>query len=163
VPWLESILRLLLVELEDAEPGADAVVTRLTDVLIAQTVRGALGAAGRNGAALPSAASDPPIVQALGLLHAEPSAPWTVSELARRVALSPSALGPRFQRLTGETPMRYLTRYRLAQVATQLRASNTTVDELAAYIGYSSSVALSKAFKRYFGQSPGAYRRGQAP
>ena len=42
-----------------------------------------------------------------------------------------------------------------------MRTHPSTLVEVALSIGYDSEVAFSKAFKRYFGIAPGAYRQGK--
>ncbi len=63
----------------------------------------------------------------------------------------------------GETPIQKLTRYRLRRAAGYLRTTNAGIREIARLTGYESEVSVSKAFRRYFGISPGAYRRSGAP
>jgi AraC-like DNA-binding protein len=55
--------------------------------------------------------------------------------------------------------MRYLARLRLSQAAGYLTTTNATIFSIAQSTGYDTEASLSKAFKRAFGQSPGAYRR----
>jgi transcriptional regulator GlxA family with amidase domain len=85
--------------------------------------------------------------------------PWTIDELARAVSTSRTSLADRFRLATGLPPMRYLTRLRIAAAARELRASTSTLAEIAARVGYSSDIALSKAFHRDMGVSPRTYRR----
>jgi len=59
--------------------------------------------------------------------------------------------------------MQYVTRVRLTKAATVLRTQPATLVEVATSIGYDSEVAFSKAFRRYFGIAPGAYRQGKRP
>ena len=54
--------------------------------------------------------------------------------------------------------MRYLTMVRLSHAAGQLASSRFSLDEIAVMAGYASDASLSKAFKREYGQAPGAYR-----
>jgi AraC-like DNA-binding protein len=63
--------------------------------------------------------------------------------------------------LVGEPPLTYLTRWRMWQASRLLAEGNLSVGETALRVGYESEAAFSKAFKRHFGQSPLAYRRGQ--
>jgi transcriptional regulator GlxA family with amidase domain len=105
------------------------------------------------------ALTDREIATSLRLIHDQPDHPWTTDELAKRIGLSRSAFGARFRHLLGESPMRYVGGYRLARAAELLRASNATLLDIALQTGYSSDVALSKAFKRQFGLPPGDYRK----
>jgi AraC-like DNA-binding protein len=96
------------------------------------------------------------------MLHGEPDRAWTVDDLARRVALSRSALAERFAALIGEPPMQYLTRWRLALAAQALRAGTEAISRIAERSGYESDAAFSRAFKREFGQPPAAWRKAAA-
>jgi AraC-like DNA-binding protein len=95
------------------------------------------------------------------LIQRQPGESWTVESLASRVSLSRSAFSAKFKQLVGEPPMQYLTRVRLTKAAALLRTHPATLVEIALSIGYDSEVAFSKAFKRYFGMAPGAYRQGR--
>jgi len=105
---------------------------------------------------------DAHVGRALALLHAEPAKPWTVDSLAREAALSRSALAERFSELVGESPMHYLTRWRLALAARTLRSGSDSVARIAGSSGYESEAAFNRAFKREFGVPPAAWRRGRA-
>jgi len=67
----------------------------------------------------------------------------------------------RFRTVTGESPMRYLAKVRLAQAAGYLRTADLSIDAIAMRTGYGNDASLSKAFKRELGMSPGAYRRSR--
>ena len=79
--------------------------------------------------------------------------------LAFEIGMSRSAFSSRFVQLLGEPPMTYLTRWRLNRTAFWLRTSKAKIGAIADLVGYDSEASLSKAFKRCFGLSPGAYRR----
>jgi len=100
-----------------------------------------------------------PIGRALALLHDEPGRAWTVEALAREVALSRSLFAQRFAALVGESPMQYLTRWRLALAARALRAGDEALSRLAERSGYATDAAFSRAFKREFGLPPSAWRK----
>jgi len=104
---------------------------------------------------------DPQIGQALALIQHQPGEAWTVESLACRVSLSRSAFSAKFRQLVGEPPMQYITRVRLTKAAASLRTQPVTLVKVATSVGYESEVAFSKAFKRYFGVAPGAYRQGR--
>jgi transcriptional regulator GlxA family with amidase domain len=85
--------------------------------------------------------------------------PWTLQSLAHTVGISRSLLAARFRAATGQSPMRHLASVRLSQAADYLTTSDLSIESIAVRTGYSSNAALSKAFKREFGISPGTYRR----
>ncbi|PYV41555.1 MAG: hypothetical protein DMG06_16720 [Acidobacteria bacterium] len=98
--------------------------------------------------------------QALALIHNAPQQSWTVASLALRVGMSRAAFAARFRELVGEPPMQYLTRWRMHKAAGMLRSGPESLAEIAGRIGYEAEAAFSKAFKRWAGHAPGAYRQG---
>jgi AraC-like DNA-binding protein len=102
---------------------------------------------------------DAAIARAARAIHERPEHPWTLAELADLAAMSRSAFASRFRALTGDSPIRYATRWRLARAARRLRSSDATLAEIAALAGYESEFSFSRAFKRAFGVAPGTYRR----
>jgi len=156
--WLAGLVRMISVEMASSGPGSEAVVTRLTDALLAQALRQSIVEADRasNGS---TAVSDSHIARALRLIREQPERPWTVPKMAAAVSMSRSTFADRFHAATGETPMQHLTRYRMARAAEYLRGTSAGVREIARLVGYDSEVSVTKAFRRQFGTSPGAYRK----
>jgi AraC-like DNA-binding protein len=158
VPWLAATLALLSAETASAAPGAEEIVGRLADALLAQALRVALAELQASDGAGVLALRDPQLATAIGLIHHRPDHAWTVGELAGEVALSRSAFSARFRRLVGESPQRYITRTRLAHAAALLHQTDAPLAEIALKIGYGSEFSFAKAFKRAFGIAPGTYR-----
>jgi AraC-like DNA-binding protein len=157
--WLDALLTMLRVETAVPRSGADVVLARLADVVITQTIRGYLESFTEGDRPPVGGLRDPRIAKAIRLAHTNPAHPWTVDELAAEVAMSRSAFASTFRHLTGETPMRYVTRCRLALAASYLAEGGLSVFEVARRSGYDSEASLAKAFSRNFGMAPGAYRR----
>jgi AraC-like DNA-binding protein len=162
-PWIKTTIQLVQAEAQGHQPGAETVITRLSEVLFLNVVRDFLSSLGDGQVGWLGALRDPQIGQALALIHHQPEERWTVDSLARRVGLSRSALSAKFTRLVGRAPLRYLTDVRLTKAAALLRTQPATLNAVALSVGYDSEVAFSKAFKRRFGTAPGAYRRGRRP
>jgi len=89
----------------------------------------------------------------------EPEDDWTVESLASKVGMSRSAFAARFAQLVEEPPLTYLTRWRMQKASRLLETSPAGVAEIAKRVGYDAEAAFSKAFKRWIGVAPGAYRR----
>jgi AraC-like DNA-binding protein len=159
--WLAAVVNLVKAEASMNQPAAETVITRLSEILFIQAVRACIGAASEGNASWFGALKDPQIGRALVLLQRQPDEPWTVEKLSSRVNLSRSAFSAKFKQLVGEPPMHYHTRLRLTKAAAALRTQPATLVEVARSIGYDSEVAFSKAFKRYYGMAPGAYRQGR--
>jgi len=91
-------------------------------------------------------------------MHAEPARKWTVDEIAAEVGVSRSALAQRFTDLVGESPMRYLTNWRMQLAKDLILRGNLSLPQVAENVGYDSEVAFNRAFKREIGEPPGAWR-----
>src|SRR5262249_60178884 len=125
-------------------PGPGAVVSRLTDALLAQALRQCLLEADRVAGGR-SVVTDPQIARALRLIRERPDHPWSVPELAATVGMSRSAFAERFRGATGETPIQSLTRYRLERAAEYLRTTNARVRGAAGTTGYHSGAPTANA------------------
>ncbi len=157
--WLEATLRLIEHELTTAQPGASTLVARLSDVLLVNAIRHwVVEHAFEEGAGWVRGLTDPRVARALGCVHRDPAQPWTVDTLARRSGMSRSGFAARFAELVGESPARYLTRWRMHLAAQALRECSDSMATIAESVGYSSEHAFAKAFKRTLGVTPGAFR-----
>jgi AraC-like DNA-binding protein len=151
-----ALVGLLAAEIVKDEPGQEAVLDRLLDLLLIATLRAWFARADAPG--WYRAYSDPVVGPALRALHDEPAHPWTVAELARTAGVSRAALARRFNELVGEPPMSFLTGWRIALAADLLLEPGATIGSVAARVGYGSPFALSTAFKRVRGVSPAQFR-----
>lgn len=97
----------------------------------------------------------PPIIA----MHKEPQAAWTVESLATMSGLSRSPFAKRFSDILGMGPIEYLFRLRMRQAQRLMQTEERSLADIAELVGYESSVALHRAFLRFTGQTPGAYRR----
>lgn len=158
VRWLEATLQFMASEMTSGQPGAETVVARLADILFVQAVRAYLADGGERRGWL-SALVDAQIGPALSRIHEKPEAAWTVESLAASVGMSRSAFAARFSALAGEPPLTYLTRWRMTKAERLLRAGHSSIGAIAERVGYDAEAAFSKAFKRWTGQAPGAFRR----
>jgi AraC-like DNA-binding protein len=158
-PRTRTALDLLTTEIACDEPGQDAVLDRLLDLVLVLALRAWCA---RPQPAFPAwyhALGDPPIGDALRLLHADPAHRWTVAALAARVGMSRAAFAARFAGLVGEPPLTYLTGWRMTLAADLLRDTEATIATVARKVGYEDAFAFSVAFKRARGVSPSAWRR----
>jgi len=154
-------LRLLALELGGHPPGSRAAVGRLIDVMLIHVMRAWLRMQERDedDSGWLLALRDPVVAGAMNCIHARPAEPWTIDSLAREVSVSRATLARRFADLVGETPLGYLTRWRMDLAAQRLRDTDDTIAAIAAAVGYRSEYAFSRAFARHRGIAPGRYRR----
>lgn len=156
---LTMIATLLDDEIGSGRPGAENVATRLADILFVQAIRQQIAAA----EALPQGwlrgIADPELGPAIALIHREPDRPWSVAALANAVGMSRSRFAVRFHDTVGQAPLEYLTDWRMYQAAGLLASASAALPTIAASVGYRSDGAFRKAFQRWAGKSPTAYRR----
>ena len=155
------LLGLLVDESGRDAPGQAALLDRLLDLLTIAALRAWF--AREQAPRWYHAYADPMVGQALRLLEHNPATDWTVADLAAAVGVSRAALARRFTDLVGEPPIAYLTEWRLARAADLLRGTDATVESIARQVGYGTAFSLGAAFKRRYGTSPGAHRRGATP
>ena len=156
---VRELLRAGVRESAAARPGGESTLAKLAELLFVEALRRYAESLPPGGRGWLAGLRDVHIGRALALLHGEPGRAWTLDELAREVALSRSALGERFAELVGETPIRYLIRWRLALAAQTLRSGGETIARVAERSGYESESAFSRAFRREFGMPPAAWRK----
>jgi AraC-like DNA-binding protein len=84
----------------------------------------------------------------------------TLDEVARAVHASPFHLARVFQEQTGAPIHRYLTRLRLRSSLERLAQGSNDLTALALDLGFSSHSHFTDAFRREFGRTPSAFRRG---
>jgi AraC-like DNA-binding protein len=149
-------------ELREAKPGASLVAQHLAHMMLVQALRLHLaeGLQGRVGWFF--ALADNQISRAISAMHADPSHRWTLQELGQHAGMSRSAFAQRFRETVGETPMEYLTRWRMLVAGDRLINSRDALAETAFSVGYESESAFSTAFKRVMGVSPRQYGRSGA-
>jgi AraC-like DNA-binding protein len=161
--WDSPIVALLASEIVKDDPGQEAVLDRLLDLLVIAVLRTWLARPGSDAPEWYRAYGDPVVGHALRLLTHNPAHPWTVAALARETGWSRAAFARRFTALVGEPPMAFLTSFRLALAADLLLEPDATLASVAARVGYGSPFALSTAFKRVRGISAQEHRARSRP
>lgn len=85
--------------------------------------------------------------------------PMKLGELARAVNMHPKKLNAGFRLLTGKTSRELAAGVMIEKAKNLLRETKMRISEIAYETGYCNSSAFVRAFKRYVGISPSAYRK----
>lgn len=85
----------------------------------------------------------PSLRHALNTMHADVARRWTLRDLAETAGMSRSSFAAHFERITGETPIAYLTRWRMILSADRLANPAMSLTDVAASVGYDSESALA--------------------
>lgn len=153
------VAALLEVEIGRQVPGQEAVLDRLLDLLLITVLRHWLDRADDAAPRWYAGQADPVVGPALRLVQHHPEQPWTVAGLAAAAHVSRSAFARRFTDVVGQSPVAYLTEWRLALAADLLLDESRTLASVAGQVGYGTPFALSAAFRRERGMSPQQWRR----
>ncbi|GAA2563826.1 AraC family transcriptional regulator [Winogradskya consettensis] len=155
---LHDIIAVLSRELSTDEPGRQTILDRLLDVLLVLALRTGLTQS-PDAPRWFRASADPRLSPALRAVHDNAAHPWTVPELAALSGLSRAAFARIFTQALDQTPMQYLTDWRMALARDHLRTSDLTLAQIAELTGYGSPYAFATAFNRHHQRAPGAWRR----
>lgn len=156
--WLQTTINFISYEIRNTRPGTAAVVNRLVEVLFTQIIRAYIANIETPPGVL-GAIADPKLGLALNAMHQHPEHLWSVDMLAQQAGMSRTAFAQRFQAIAKQTPMHYLTMWRMQKAKEMLASSNMSMLAIAEKVGYQSEASFGKAFKSCMGVSPGTCRR----
>ncbi|OJJ21103.1 hypothetical protein BKI52_11065 [marine bacterium AO1-C] len=83
----------------------------------------------------------------------------TLDTLSKSIGVSKYYLHRLFTKITGRTPLQYLTYIRLEKAKNRLKYSQGTILDIAIDCGFESLSYFSIAFKKHLGVSPSQYRK----
>jgi AraC-like DNA-binding protein len=156
---MEAILRILSLESGTESMGSVVVISRLADILFVQAVRAHAAQAGSSESGWLRGIGDRQLSTALTAMHEAINRQWTVASLASVAGMSRSGFASRFREVLGETPLEYLTRWRIHRASQMLREEDMKIVNVAGQVGYESEGAFSRVFKKATGMAPGKYRK----
>jgi AraC-like DNA-binding protein len=158
---MAQLIRMAVDESATRRSGGETVLSKLAELIFVEVVRRYTQGLPKDAGGWLSGLRDAHIGAALGLLHGRPAEAWTVERLAREVGVSRSALADRFAYFVHDTPMQYLTRWRMQLATHLLERPGVGLARVAAEVGYESEAAFNRAFRKCVGMPPGAWRRGR--
>jgi AraC-like DNA-binding protein len=156
--WLAGLMQAAVVETEDESAGRETMLARAAELLFIEVLRKHVGALPEDSRGWLSGLRDRHVGAALRLIHGQPAQDWTLEALARDVGLSRSAFAERFSTYVGAPPIEYLGRWRM-QLAARMLDQGFSIADVAAKVGYDSEATFNRAFKRFVGVPPGAWRK----
>jgi AraC-like DNA-binding protein len=156
--WLVNSIRYSVDNVDPSRPGDETVLAKLSEVLFVETLRRYIALLPGEQTGWLAGVRDPEVGKALALLHRKPAHPWTIASLTNELGISRTVLAERFRRYLSETPMAYLTRWRLQLGAQLLTSTSSSVAQIAAEVGYESEASFNRAFKREFSLPPARFR-----
>jgi len=103
--------------------------------------------------------SDESISSAQEWLHQNFQRSFPLEAPARRVGMSLRNFVRRFKHATGDSPLMYLQKLRIAAAKRLLESDHRTVQEISDAVGYQDVAFFRNLFQRHTGVSPSAYRQ----
>lgn len=156
--WLQQAAVLMNEEISAEKIGSKLILGRLVDILFVLIIRAYLEQVDIKGGFL-MALKDNRISNSLKSMHQSPEKDWTLHQLAATAGMSRSLYCREFKRLVGETPLSYLTNWRILKSKEILSESKENISEVASRVGYQSEAAFNRLFKTKVGVTPASYRR----
>ncbi len=102
--------------------------------------------------------SDQTISTAQDWLHENFHRPFPLDAPARRAGMSLRNFVRRFKQATGDSPLIYMQKLRVAAAKRLLESNHRTVQEISDAVGYQDAAFFRAVFQRHTGESPSAYR-----
>lgn len=149
---LQAVADILLEEALAPRCGGQAVIDRLCEIVVIRLLRHLIEE-GKTKAGLVAGLAHPNLCLAIVAIHDNPERNWRLEDLADIAAMSRTHFANTFRRVVGITPGEYLSSWRLTLARMEI-AKGHSLKAVVGKVGFSSSAALSRAFKRRFGVSP---------
>lgn len=135
------------------------MLERLTEIILIELLRHELAVTAPTSTGWLAALGDKALGRCLALIHSEPRHDWSIEELASAVGISRSALANRFEAMLATSPIRYLREWRLYLAGVALREGSGAIASIAHEARYGTEAAFSRAFSRFYGVPPAAWRQ----
>jgi transcriptional regulator GlxA family with amidase domain len=102
--------------------------------------------------------NDKEISEAQEWLHENFHRTFLLDATARRVGMSSRNFVRRFKQATGDSPLIYLQKLRVAGAKRLLESDHRTMQEIGTAVGYQDVAFFRQIFQRHTGESPSTYR-----
>jgi len=158
-PWLAEAVRVITMESNLDGLGGSAVINRLMEVLFIQGIRHQCETKSSPSIPYLFAITDKNLKPAIEAMHEHPERGWTLSQLAKLSSMSRGRFAQRFKEVLGQSPMQYLTDWRLQKAKHLLKETNLSIAEVGFRSGYQSLPSFTRRFGKQFGITPAAFRK----
>ncbi|MBY4946085.1 AraC family transcriptional regulator [Cupriavidus respiraculi] len=159
----EAVLGMLARESTTRQLGANAMIARLFEILFIHAVRAHCEQQPVAVNGWLGVMTDPQLSKAGNAMHDDLGREWTLEMLAQEAGMSRTSFAARFKQRANQTPLDYLTRWRMHKAAHLIRRGSQSLAQIARTVGYQSEAAFNRSFAREIGMTPGKYRKASPP
>ncbi len=106
--------------------------------------------------------SDARLSRAITAIHESPDKLWSLELLAKEAGMSRTRFADLFKRTVGQTPMDYLTDWRITH-AQALLLSGKNIKTISSKLGYQKPSSFTRVFLKKTGQSPLEWQTANQP
>lgn len=152
---VRSTVRDFMIEIEEKNPGYDALIGSLETRMTHAMLRAMTGTG--NGGGEISGRCD--IDRAVEFINAKFAEPLTVEEIASVVALSTSHFSRLFKKETGQSPLEYLIDVRVSRARLLLMRTGKNLTDIALECGFANSAHFSSSIRKKYGVTPSQLRK----
>lgn len=158
---LDNLVDLAVSQSQTDLPGARSIRLGLSELMFVEVLRRQMLSRSLEQTGWLAGLRDPVVGRCLASIHADPARQWTLQALADVAGTSRSVLSERFTTSLGQTPIRYLSNWRMQLAARLLADGDKKVSTIACDVGFGSEAAFSRAFKSTMGCPPSEWRSGK--
>lgn len=151
-PFLQTNIDWIIQEAAEDLEGRQAVMNRLMEIFIINMIRSLLDK-GELAQGMLAGLMHEQLKNVLQAIHNAPENNWTLETMAEEAAMSRSKFADLFKKIIGQTPNEYLVNWRVG-VAQALLKQGKSVGIVANNVGYETSSALARVFRKTCGMSP---------
>jgi AraC family L-rhamnose operon regulatory protein RhaS len=155
-PAMRGLMPTLIAELQSTHILREAHTTTLLRAILVELKRIIEGEVVDSGR---STYSEKKVQTLITSLPSSCDQQWTLAEMAEQCGIQRTQLGKIFQKLTGSTPLEYLSRIRIERAKTLLRETDIRIIDIAFECGYGTSQYFANTFKQATGATPSEYRK----
>jgi AraC family transcriptional regulator, activator of mtrCDE len=154
---LRRLIQLMREETDDQGPGSQSLLNHLSGALFALTLRFASQSQAINKGFL-MLAQRPRLQPALSAIFQRYNEEWSLMSLASLCNMSKATFVRHFDEALGKSSMDFLTEVRMTNAGKMLEETNSSIETISENVGYQSSAAFQRMFKKKVGLTPAQWR-----
>ncbi len=156
-PWIDPLLQLIQIETQTQRLGSDVLLSHFVESLILHAIRSYFEQEQMDIGSV-ALFSHPKLGLAVKAIHSQLDQAWSVDQLAKICHMSRTSFATQFKQVSGQTPMEYLSWWRMLCAWDRLHRGES-VALVSSAVGYRSEAAFARQFKKVFQLGPGEVRR----